>query len=82
MHGRVCQVDERKKKGHRRLMFRPPSRVISSVHTSCSSSLSISSSTSFSKVISIRKVLFFMPFVLSNSIDEGLISCLSIFDWL
>ncbi|CAL9244647.1 unnamed protein product [Arabidopsis halleri] len=49
MHGRVCQVDERKKKGHRRLMFRPPSRVISSVHASCSSSLSISSSTSFSK---------------------------------
>ncbi|CAH2043775.1 unnamed protein product [Thlaspi arvense] len=47
MHGR--RVCEERKKGHRRHMFRAPSRVISSVEASGSSSLSLSSSTSFSK---------------------------------
>ncbi|VVB17806.1 unnamed protein product [Arabis nemorensis] len=48
MHGKVCE--ERRKKGrNRRHMFRPPSRVISSLEASGSSSLSLSSSSSFSK---------------------------------
>ncbi|CAH8392938.1 unnamed protein product [Eruca vesicaria subsp. sativa] len=52
MHGRG--VSEERKKGHRRrLMFRPPSRLISSLEasgsSSSSSSLSLSSPSSFSK---------------------------------
>ena len=49
MHGR--ELSEDRKKGHRRLMFRPPSRLISSFEASGSSSLSLSSPSSFSKVI-------------------------------
>lgn len=50
MHGRGLSED--RKKGHRRLMFRPPSRLISSLEASGgSSSLSLSSPSSFSKVI-------------------------------
>ncbi|KAF8088024.1 hypothetical protein N665_0557s0024 [Sinapis alba] len=46
MHGK--RVSEDRKKGHRRLMFRPPPRLISSVAASpCS--LSLSSPSSFSK---------------------------------
>ena len=48
MHGRGLSED--RKKGHRRLMFRPPSRLISSLEASGSSSLSLSSPSSFSKV--------------------------------
>ncbi|KAH0852041.1 hypothetical protein HID58_094261 [Brassica napus] len=48
MHGRGLSED--RKKGHRRLMFRPPSRLISSLEASGgSSSLSLSSPSSFSK---------------------------------
>ncbi|KAJ0236386.1 Bromo adjacent homology (BAH) domain-containing protein [Hirschfeldia incana] len=51
MHGR--RLSEERKKGHRRLMFRPPSRLISSFEASSgsspSSSLSLSSPSSFSK---------------------------------
>ncbi|KAL1203932.1 ASI1-immunoprecipitated protein 3 [Cardamine amara subsp. amara] len=62
MHGKVCE--ERKKKGHRRLMFRAPSRVIVSVDASGSSSLSVSTSTSFSKdgrKISVGDCALFKP---------------------
>ncbi|KAL1203933.1 ASI1-immunoprecipitated protein 3 [Cardamine amara subsp. amara] len=62
MHGKVCE--ERKKKGHRRLMFRAPSRVIASVDASGSSSLFVSSSTSFSKdgrIISVGDCALFKP---------------------
>lgn len=58
MHGK--RVSEDRKKGHRRLMFRPPSRLISSVEASAasgSSSLSLSSPSSFSKVNSIPQLL-------------------------
>ncbi|KAJ4878528.1 BAH domain [Raphanus sativus] len=53
MHGRGLSEEERKKGHRRRLMFRPPSRLISSVEASpspsSSSSLSLSSPSSFSK---------------------------------
>lgn len=51
MHGRVC---ERRHKSRRRHMLISSSRVIATVEGGGSSCLSLSSSTSFSKVNSIR----------------------------
>jgi len=51
MHGRVC---ERRHKSRRRHMLISSSRVIATVEGGGSSCLSLSSSTSFSKVSSIR----------------------------
>lgn len=55
MHGRV--FDERHTGHRRRHMFRAPSRVIATVEALGSSSLSLSSSSSFSKVNSLLLVL-------------------------
>lgn len=67
MHGRVC---ERRHKSRRRHMLISSSRVIATVEGGGSSCLSLSSSTSFSKVNSIRfrfdcpqAVLFRVPFL-------------------
>ncbi|ESQ31627.1 hypothetical protein EUTSA_v10003516mg [Eutrema salsugineum] len=62
MHGR--RVCEESNKGHRRRMFRAPSRLIASLEAAGSSSLSLSSSTSFSKdgrVINVGDCALFKP---------------------
>lgn len=61
MHGRVC---ERRHKSRRRHMLISSSRVIASVEGGGSSCLSLSSSTSFCKVIQIDFVSIFSQAVI------------------
>ena len=73
MHGRVC---ERRHKSRRRHMLISSSRVIATVEGGGSSCLSLSSSTSFSKVSSIRFRFdflrrFFFSFVFPSVLVDG-----------